>query len=114
MLDDAISVICAGANSVYELGEFTSELAASVVGGAVIVIGVFGVLLSLFGLGCCSADKKRLTLLEKIAANAAAPVAAAVAAPVAPVAQGWTCRSCGHANDAQAETCSVCSEKKAQ
>lgn len=112
VMDDALAVVCGVENSVNELGEFTSELAASVVGGAVIVIGVFGALLSLFGLGCCSADKKRLALLERIAAGAAAPVAP-VAVPAAP-AKEWACRACGHANAAQEKVCSVCGEKKAQ
>lgn len=56
-----------GVRNGYILGGLIDDLGSSALGIGVGVAGLFGLLLSLFGLGCCGADKKRLALLQEIA-----------------------------------------------
>ena len=55
------------ANNVNALGNYLEKVINGTSGLGMIILGLAGFALSLFGLGCCSADKKRLALLQEIA-----------------------------------------------
>lgn len=114
-------VLMPAVNTVATLGIFWISLC-----GVLLLTGLFGLLLSLYGYGAACGNKKQIKLLKKIAAHQAAPapVAAPVRqnAPVAPAAGApqnrpvssgrWICPVCAMENAGTAATCVCCGEKQ--
>ena len=100
--------------------------------GGLILLGLFGLLLSLYGFGAACGSKKQLKLLKQIAEQKAAPVAMPHAAaraasprrpepapqakpvvnrPVVPV-NSWRCPVCAMENDVSDNVCVCCGERR--
>ncbi len=125
------------ANNVDELGDYLQEVVDTGMGTAMIVAGLFGLLLSFYGIGVANDSRKKMALLRQLVgkqtatpaapAPTAAPAPKAVAAQPAPQPQpapavtrtapstsgsAWICPSCSMQNDAGDIECRVCGQKR--
>lgn len=120
----------AAANNVDSLGDFIEDVSVLAVGGGFTIAGVFGLLLSFYGIGAANASKRQMELLEEIRIAckgdgrqlellrkiADKQFTATVTVPAAPARETepspWCCPVCGGTNAASDAFCICCGKKK--
>lgn len=130
------------ANNVDALGDYLEKVISTGVGAAFMVAGLFGLLLSVYGLRVACANKQQQKLLQQIAdelrsgnsrqqdvmqrilekeivvklpaqsASVAQPAPVAKSVPASAAQETWICRICAHGNRANDAQCAVCGEPR--
>ena len=125
-IDDVMPRVLSGLTAInsntYKLGSYLSKATAAVAGGALVVLGLFGFLLSLYGLGAAHESARQLELLDQIASQRTgtqtSPLAAMpyrAPAPVHRYSEGgdrWLCPACKHQNPTRLSNCDICGEPR--